>query len=131
MFIVQLWTYEGGIRVKPKEISHLGTKILSSFFLSSILNITESVGDKIVGYEGSSTLVAEKLAISVVDVKPGEFDNFSFGVLSDLTGTNPEVAQLLLNAVWVKWRQFTSYKQFRLRSGVFFSMRTQHNSSIL
>ncbi|XP_013877695.1 adhesion G-protein coupled receptor G4 [Austrofundulus limnaeus] len=60
-------------------------------FTNTILNITEAVGDKIVGYEGSSTLVAEELAISVVDVKPGEFDNLSFGVLSDLTGTNPEI----------------------------------------
>lgn len=49
-----------------------------------------------VGYVGSSTLVAEALAISVVDVNPGEFDNFSFGVLSDLTGTNPEVIKQLL-----------------------------------
>lgn len=80
--------------MKPQQIKHLGIK--GGFFLSSILNITEAVGDKMVGYVGSSTLVAEALAISVVDVYPGEFDNFSFGVLSDLTGTNPEVAKQLL-----------------------------------
>lgn len=91
--------YECVFRVKCKHTSHLGNEDIS-FFLSSILNITEAVGDKIVGYEGSSTLVAEELAISVVDVKPGEFDNFSFGVLSDLTGTNPEVTHQIIFNLW-------------------------------
>ncbi|XP_017276797.3 adhesion G-protein coupled receptor G4 [Kryptolebias marmoratus] len=60
-------------------------------FTNTILNITEAVGDKMVGHAGSYTLVAEALALSVVDVSPGEFDSFSLGVLSDLTGTNPEI----------------------------------------
>ncbi|XP_054586687.2 adhesion G-protein coupled receptor G4 isoform X2 [Nothobranchius furzeri] len=60
-------------------------------FTNTILNITESVGDSMVGYEGSSTLVAETVAISVVDVHPGEFDSLSFGVLTDRTGAKPEI----------------------------------------
>lgn len=46
-----------------------------------------------VGYEGSSTLVAPALAISVVDVVPEEFSSLTFGVSSDRTGTNPEVSK--------------------------------------
>lgn len=59
--------------------------------LSSILNITEAVGDRMVGYEGSSTLVAPAIGISVVDVLPGQFSRLTFGVSSDQTGTKPEV----------------------------------------
>lgn len=46
-----------------------------------------------VGYEGSYTLVAPTLAISVVDVVPGQFCSLTFGVSSDRTGTNPEVGK--------------------------------------
>ncbi|XP_041864482.1 adhesion G-protein coupled receptor G4-like isoform X2 [Melanotaenia boesemani] len=60
-------------------------------FTNSILNITEAVGDRMVGYEGSSTLVAPAIGISVVDVVPGEFESLSFGVTSDWTGTMPEI----------------------------------------
>lgn len=47
-----------------------------------------------VGYEGSFTLVAPAIAISVVDVAPGEFSTLTFGVASDHTGTNPEVGKV-------------------------------------
>ncbi|KAM4546237.1 adhesion G-protein coupled receptor G4 isoform 2-T2 [Fundulus diaphanus] len=60
-------------------------------FTNTILNLTEEVGDKMVGYEGSYTLSARALAISVVDVVPAQFSSLSFGVLSDWTGTNPEI----------------------------------------
>lgn len=61
-------------------------------FLSSILNITEAVGERMVGYEGRSTLVAPAIAISVVDVDPEEFDSLTFGVSSDRAGKKPEVS---------------------------------------
>lgn len=65
-----------------------------SVFLSSILNLTEEVGDMMVGYEGSYSLIAPAVAISVVDVVPGQFSSLSFGVSSDRNGTNPEVGRL-------------------------------------
>ncbi|XP_029304335.1 adhesion G-protein coupled receptor G4 [Cottoperca gobio] len=60
-------------------------------FTNTILNITESVGDRMVAYEGSSTLVAPAIAISVVDVVPGQFSSLTFGVSSDRAGTKPEI----------------------------------------
>ncbi|XP_028277226.1 adhesion G-protein coupled receptor G4 isoform X2 [Parambassis ranga] len=60
-------------------------------FTNTILNITEAVGDRMVGYEGSSTLVAPAIGISVVDVHPGQFSRLTFGVSSDRTGTKPEI----------------------------------------
>ncbi|XP_055370578.1 adhesion G-protein coupled receptor G4-like [Betta splendens] len=60
-------------------------------FTNTILNITETVGDKMVGYEGSSTLVAPSVAISVLDMVPGQFIKLTFGVSSDGTGANPEI----------------------------------------
>lgn len=65
-------------------------------FLSSILNITEAMGDRIVGYEGSSTLVAPAIGIAVVDVVPGEFNSLMIGVASDATGKKPEVGKISL-----------------------------------
>lgn len=59
----------------------------------SILNLTEEVGDKMVGYEGSYTLGARAVAISVVDVTPGQFSSLSFGVLSDWSSNKPEVVK--------------------------------------
>ncbi|CAG5872189.1 unnamed protein product [Menidia menidia] len=58
---------------------------------AKILNITEEVGDRIVGYEGSYTLAAPAVAISVVDVLPDQFTSLSFGVTSDPSGTKPEI----------------------------------------
>ncbi|XP_072231659.1 adhesion G-protein coupled receptor G2-like [Leuresthes tenuis] len=60
-------------------------------FTNTILNITEEVGDRMVGYEGSYTLAAPAIAISVVDVAPEQLGSLSFGVTSDPTGTNPEI----------------------------------------
>ncbi|XP_071316458.1 adhesion G-protein coupled receptor G4-like isoform X2 [Trachinotus anak] len=60
-------------------------------FTNTILNITEAVGDRMVGYDSSSTLVASAVAISVVDVVPGQFSSLTFGVSSDRTGTKPEI----------------------------------------
>ncbi|XP_047234267.1 adhesion G-protein coupled receptor G4 isoform X2 [Girardinichthys multiradiatus] len=60
-------------------------------FTNTILNITEEVGDKMVGYEGSCTLSAPAVAISVVDVVPGQFSSLSFGVMSDWTGNKAEI----------------------------------------
>ncbi|XP_034746737.1 adhesion G-protein coupled receptor G4-like [Etheostoma cragini] len=60
-------------------------------FTNTILNITETVGDLMVCYEGSATLVAPAIAISVVDVVPGQFSSLTFGVSSDRSGTKPEI----------------------------------------
>ncbi|XP_035807231.1 adhesion G-protein coupled receptor G4 [Amphiprion ocellaris] len=60
-------------------------------FTNTILNITEAVGDNMVGYENSSTLVAPAVAISVVDVASGQFNSLTFGVSSDWAGTKPEI----------------------------------------
>ncbi|CAK6957240.1 adhesion G-protein coupled receptor G4 isoform X1 [Scomber scombrus] len=60
-------------------------------FTNTILNITEAVGDRMVGYEGSFTLAAPSIAISVVDVVPGQFDSLTFGVSSDRAGSKPEI----------------------------------------
>ncbi|XP_054907233.1 adhesion G-protein coupled receptor G4 [Poeciliopsis prolifica] len=60
-------------------------------FTNTILNLTEEVGDKMVGYKGSYTLGARAVAISVVDVAPGQFTSLSFGVLSDWSGNKPEI----------------------------------------
>ncbi|XP_047186405.1 adhesion G-protein coupled receptor G4 [Scophthalmus maximus] len=60
-------------------------------FTNTILNITEAVGDRMVGYEGSSSLVAPAIAISVVDIDPAKFVTLTFGVSSDRAGTKPEI----------------------------------------
>ncbi|XP_070700181.1 adhesion G-protein coupled receptor G4-like [Pempheris klunzingeri] len=60
-------------------------------FTNTILNITEAVGDRMVGYEGSTTLVAPAIGISVVDIVPGQFGSLTFGVSSDRAGTKPEI----------------------------------------
>ncbi|XP_040006974.1 adhesion G-protein coupled receptor G4 [Xiphias gladius] len=60
-------------------------------FTNIILNITEAVGDRMVGYEGFSNLVASAIAISVVDVVPGQFGSLTFGVSSYRAGTKPEI----------------------------------------
>ncbi|XP_068187778.1 adhesion G-protein coupled receptor G4-like [Antennarius striatus] len=60
-------------------------------FTNTILNITEAVGDRMEGYEGSSTLAAPAIAIAVVDVVPGQFSKLTFGVSSDREGTKPEI----------------------------------------
>ncbi|XP_062262524.1 adhesion G-protein coupled receptor G4 [Platichthys flesus] len=60
-------------------------------FTNTILNITEAVGDRMVGYEGFYTLVAPAIAISVVDVDPDQFGTLTFGVLSDRVGSTPEI----------------------------------------
>lgn len=52
------------------------------------------MGDRIVGYEGSSTLVAPAIGIAVVDVVPGEFNSLMIGVASDATGKKPEVGKI-------------------------------------
>lgn len=59
--------------------------------ICSILNITESIGDRIVGYEGSSNLVASCLAISIVDIGHEQFKSLTFGVSSDQEGMKPQV----------------------------------------
>ncbi len=49
----------------------------------SILNITESVGDQMLGFTGESViLTAPALAISVVNIDQGNFHNLTFGVSS-------------------------------------------------
>ncbi|XP_075342884.1 adhesion G-protein coupled receptor G4 [Odontesthes bonariensis] len=60
-------------------------------FTNTILNIIEEVGDRMIGYEGSYTLAAPAIAISVVDVDPDQLGSLSFGVTSDPTGTKPEI----------------------------------------
>ncbi|XP_030602137.1 adhesion G-protein coupled receptor G4-like [Archocentrus centrarchus] len=65
-------------------------------FTNDISNIIEAVGDRMVGYEGSSTLVAPAVAIAVVDV-PGQFNSLTFGVASNRTGKKPEVCKRVTN----------------------------------
>ncbi|KAK9536428.1 hypothetical protein VZT92_006206 [Zoarces viviparus] len=60
-------------------------------FTNTILNLTDAVGDTMVDYQGSFTLVAPAIAMSVVDVVPGQFSSLTFGVSSDRTGTKPEI----------------------------------------
>ncbi|KAK2882115.1 adhesion G-protein coupled receptor G6 [Channa argus] len=60
-------------------------------FTNIILNITDTIGNRMVGYEGTFTLVAPAIGISVVDVVPGQFSSLTFGVSSDSTGTNPQI----------------------------------------
>ncbi|KAM7374579.1 hypothetical protein PAMP_007226 [Pampus punctatissimus] len=60
-------------------------------FTNTILNITEAVGDRLVGFEGSFTLAAPSIAISVVDVDPGQFGSLTFGVSSVRAGSKPEI----------------------------------------
>ncbi|XP_075957520.1 adhesion G-protein coupled receptor G2 [Anarhichas minor] len=60
-------------------------------FTNTILNITDAVGDKMVDYQGSFTLAAPAIAMSVVDVVPGQFSSLTFGVSSDRAGTKPEI----------------------------------------
>lgn len=45
------------------------------------------------GYKDSATLVAPAIAISVVDIVPGQLSSLTFGVSSDLAGTKPEVSK--------------------------------------
>ncbi|XP_051902569.1 adhesion G-protein coupled receptor G2 isoform X2 [Hippocampus zosterae] len=68
-------------------------------FIGMILNITEAVGDSMVGFHGSSTLVAPALAVSIVDVVPGQFDGLTFGVSPHAAGDKPEI---ILNKVPLK-----------------------------
>ncbi|KAM9788602.1 adhesion G-protein coupled receptor G4-like [Neosynchiropus ocellatus] len=60
-------------------------------FTNTILNLTQAVGDTMVGFEGSSSLVAPAIAVSVVDVDPVHFPGLTFGVSSDRTGSKPEI----------------------------------------
>lgn len=61
-------------------------------FTNSILNITESVGDQMLGFKGESvSLTAPALAISVVNIDQGNFQNLTFGVSSTNKGFNPEI----------------------------------------
>nr|XP_057943030.1 adhesion G-protein coupled receptor G4 isoform X2 [Doryrhamphus excisus] len=60
-------------------------------FTNTILNITEAVGDRMVGMENSSNLVAPAVVVSMVDVVPREFAGLTFGVSSDRTGSKPEI----------------------------------------
>lgn len=41
--------------------------------------------------QSSNTLVAPAIAMSVVNVAPGQFDSLTFSVSSDNTGLKPEV----------------------------------------
>ncbi|XP_055004239.1 adhesion G-protein coupled receptor G6-like [Boleophthalmus pectinirostris] len=60
-------------------------------FINTILNITESLGDKITGYNDSTILASPYVGMSVVDVDPDHFKAMSFGVLSGRVGLTPEI----------------------------------------
>ncbi|XP_056103665.1 adhesion G-protein coupled receptor G4 [Rhinichthys klamathensis goyatoka] len=61
-------------------------------FTNSILNITEAVGDQMVGLNGNSvSLTTSALAISVVNIDQENFHNLTFGVSSTNKGLNPEI----------------------------------------
>lgn len=87
-------TYEREVDSKIHVTPQSSSNVCKHFvFICRILNITEEVGDKMVGYEGSYTLSARAVALTVVDVVPGQFNSLSFGVLSDWNGNKPEVAK--------------------------------------
>lgn len=46
------------------------------------------------GLDGSYTLVAPAMAISVIDVVPEEYSSLTFGVSSGHVGTRPEVSEV-------------------------------------
>lgn len=46
-----------------------------------------------VGNDSFSNLTAPSLAISVVDIHPGQFSSLTFGVSSDRAGAKPKVRQ--------------------------------------
>lgn len=46
-----------------------------------------------VGNHSFSNLTAPSLAISVVDIRPGQFSSLTFGVSSDRAGAKPKVQQ--------------------------------------
>lgn len=50
-----------------------------------------------VGSQSSYTLAAPAIAISVVDVGPGQFNGLTFSVSSDPAGMKPEVSQVINN----------------------------------
>ncbi|XP_077362082.1 adhesion G-protein coupled receptor G4 [Festucalex cinctus] len=61
-------------------------------FTNAIVNITEAVGDGMVGFQDSATLVAPAVAVSMVDVAPGgHFAGLTFGVSSDGVGSKPQI----------------------------------------
>ncbi|XP_061559201.1 adhesion G-protein coupled receptor G4 [Phycodurus eques] len=60
-------------------------------FTNTILNITEAVGDFMVGFQGSFTMVAPVVAVSMVDVVPGQFAGLTFVVSSHGIGFKPEI----------------------------------------
>lgn len=45
------------------------------------------------GNDSFSNLMAPSLAISVVDIHPGQFSSLTFGVSSDRAGAKPKVQQ--------------------------------------
>lgn len=83
----------------PTQNSRLRFRLRLKRFLffccCRILNITEAVGNTMVGYQSSYTLVAPAIAISVVDVETAQFNSLTFSVSSDPTGTKPEVSQVI------------------------------------
>lgn len=65
----------------------------SFLYLCSILNITEAVGDQMLGFTGDLvSLTASAMAISVVNIDQDNFHNLTFGVSSTNKGFNPEVS---------------------------------------
>lgn len=69
--------------------------------LCSILNITEAVGNHMVGLNGNSvSLTASALAISVVNIDQENFHNLTFGVSSTNKSINPEVSTITFDS----WR---------------------------
>ncbi|XP_051764012.1 adhesion G-protein coupled receptor G6 isoform X2 [Ctenopharyngodon idella] len=61
-------------------------------FTNSILNITEAVGDQMLGFTGDLvSLTASAMAISVVNIDQENFHNLTFGVSSTNKGFNPEI----------------------------------------
>ncbi|XP_061659980.1 adhesion G-protein coupled receptor G4 isoform X2 [Syngnathoides biaculeatus] len=60
-------------------------------FTNIILNITEAVGDFMVGFQGSFSMAAPGVAVSMVDVVRGQFAGLTFGVSSRGIGSKPEI----------------------------------------
>uniref|UniRef100_A0AAV2J9S4 Adhesion G-protein coupled receptor G4-like n=1 Tax=Knipowitschia caucasica TaxID=637954 RepID=A0AAV2J9S4_KNICA len=60
-------------------------------FTNMILNITESLGARMTGFDDMTVMSAPFVGMSLVDVEPGPFSPLSFGVLSDPVGLKPEI----------------------------------------
>ncbi|CAB1333139.1 unnamed protein product [Coregonus sp. 'balchen'] len=87
---------------------------------NQILNITEMVGDKMSCFSQTNyTLVAPAMAISVVDVDPGQFQSLTFGVSSTAEGLNPEVSTNEIPYITIVYQRYPSKHEIYINKDPF------------